>query len=813
MICCLLPLVMASGQEQQAQKLLSEAIYQEEVNGDIDAAMKAYQLIISNYPDQRNVSARALLRLGVCYEKLGSEHARQTYQDVISKYSDQLNEATMAKDRIARLEAYTAELAREAEKHLKAGNDLFKRWEYDSAIEEYEKAVSSGPNTDIALNARYYIGQSWFRAGKYDEALAVFTRLIEDNPTSPIAPVTELMVAQVKQTMQEDKSNLRKFNSSEQDTIVDRETGIKFTKIKSFVGKNDLISYTGGGFNLSPDARFMLLENQVIPVDGSDAFKLVEMDALRAVYAPGMKKAAFYADSAIWIVPVSHETGRTTGEPSKLVTGRYRYQYPVSWSPNGEEIAFIRADKEFAGTLWTVSVSDGKLTLIADESGSYLAPAWSPDGKTIACWKKKKEIWLYPAEKGEPEKLMDNGGLPVWSPDGEWLYHFNWDFRKLFRLSDNRNIDLITPQEVGDFIGFSLEGKKMLFYCPSYETRWGFRVTSSSGGPSFEPAGNIDVYNLNWASDSRKVFVQSENSAGDIIYRIIPLGAGKSYVLNTDTDTLGKVIPFDISPDEKNIAFTVTRADGTKDLYIAPFSVKDARTTSPARMIFEGWSVIAFNVDFSWSEDGSKLALIHKNDIWIVHLSECEPLRLTNTTEQKRWIRWSPDGEMLSYFTDYDADKTARTLKIIPATGGISRKIFENCSTAAWSSDSKQFSIYANRKIFIVSNDGSNVKELFSQDDLNLKDLSSAIWSPNGKNLAFLGYSSELEESYLFMISLESREITRLAPDDNSPYKYSLRWSPDGKWLSYLTEDLVKVRFEGTMWEADFNEIVEKLGK
>ncbi len=61
MVCCLIPLIMASGQEQQAQKLLSEAIYQEEVNGDLDGAIKTYQLILDKYPDNRKISAEVLL--------------------------------------------------------------------------------------------------------------------------------------------------------------------------------------------------------------------------------------------------------------------------------------------------------------------------------------------------------------------------------------------------------------------------------------------------------------------------------------------------------------------------------------------------------------------------------------------------------------------------------------------------------------------------------------------------------------------------------------------------------------------------------
>ncbi len=168
--------------QNASEQLFEKALYAEEMKGDLGEAVKIYQQVLKENPGNRQVSARALLHIGMCYEKLGSEQARQAYQDVISKYSDQAKEVSMARERITRLEAFTAELTKEAEKHMKNGNELFKRWEYESAIKEYENAIKSGPNTQLALNASYCIGQSWFRAGKYDAALATFTKLIEENP-------------------------------------------------------------------------------------------------------------------------------------------------------------------------------------------------------------------------------------------------------------------------------------------------------------------------------------------------------------------------------------------------------------------------------------------------------------------------------------------------------------------------------------------------------------------------------------------------------------------------------------------------------
>lgn len=64
LIFCLGPMIMVSGQEQQAQKLLSDAIYLEEVNGKLEEAIKTYQLVLDQYTDNRKVSARSTFAPG-----------------------------------------------------------------------------------------------------------------------------------------------------------------------------------------------------------------------------------------------------------------------------------------------------------------------------------------------------------------------------------------------------------------------------------------------------------------------------------------------------------------------------------------------------------------------------------------------------------------------------------------------------------------------------------------------------------------------------------------------------------------------------
>ena len=73
--------------QQSAEQLYQSGLYQEEIEGDLEAAIKIYETIISSYADNRPVAAKTYLHMGMCHEKLGSEQARRLYSEVISKYS------------------------------------------------------------------------------------------------------------------------------------------------------------------------------------------------------------------------------------------------------------------------------------------------------------------------------------------------------------------------------------------------------------------------------------------------------------------------------------------------------------------------------------------------------------------------------------------------------------------------------------------------------------------------------------------------------------------------------------------------------
>jgi Tol biopolymer transport system component/tetratricopeptide (TPR) repeat protein len=788
---------------QSPEQLFQKGLIEEEGEGDLNEAIDIYNKIVENPKVVKSLQAKALLHVGFCYEKLGKVEAAKIYHRLVNNYSTQKNEVAIAQERLSYLGASTSDLIKKAKTHMRKGNELFRSWDYESAIQEYNDAIKLVPNTVLAQNAEYCIGQSLFKNERYYAALATFERIVENFPKSPIIPVTELMISQVKYVMNNSNNTEMKKNNSDNNTIVDRETGISYTKIKTFVGKNDWITYATGGFNMSPDGRFIVLENKVVPTDGSDPFALVDMKAWRAVYAPDMKKAAFFADSAIWIIPVSTETGHSIGPPQKLIEGKYKFQSPVSWSPDGDKIVFLRKDEKITNEIWTIAVSNGKLTRICKGEGS---PVWSPDGKTIV-FGKNGDTWVINTKSKEKKMLYKRGSRPQWSSDSKWLYYSKWENSNFYSFENEKNYKFVRPKQVGNFASFTADGKRILFFKPSYNDNWRLKVVSALGGPSFIPASSEPVYGSQWVADSRRILVQGEDSNGDVLFKIIPLSGGNTVEINIDANIKGKPFPFIASPDLTKIAFSVEREDGKGDLYIIPFSMQKAKTTGPARLIFKGWSGGAYNVTFSWSPDGSKIALIHEDDLWIVPLTGGTPVQITNTPESERWIDWSPDGKKISYLTQ---SKQTRILHIVSGAGGDSRIVYSDCHSAHWSPNSKNLAILSSDEMLILSLDGKKLETIAKLKNLGWDDYSGPRYSTDGMNLAFVGYNDD-DKSLIFIYSFESKQITRLAEDNLNDFKYSLRWSPDGKWISYLTEEDVKVRPEGSLWEADFNEVINKV--
>ncbi len=83
-----------------------------------------------------------------------------------------------------------------------------------------------------------------------------------------------------------------------------------------------------------------------------------------------------------------HVVDVATGGVQRLTNGDWDDTAPA-WSPNGRTIAFLSArhrsrEEDGNNQLWLVPAAGGRARLLADATGAGGAPSWSPDGRRIA---------------------------------------------------------------------------------------------------------------------------------------------------------------------------------------------------------------------------------------------------------------------------------------------------------------------------------------------------------------------------------------------------------------------------------------------
>jgi Tol biopolymer transport system component len=97
-----------------------------------------------------------------------------------------------------------------------------------------------------------------------------------------------------------------------------------------------------------------------------------------------------------------------------------------AWSPDGKKIIFERYDSALYGNthhLFVVNADGSGLTDTSPATAAYQddrEPAWSPDGKTIACTCSNRIVLRNP-DGSNPRQLTNEGHSPSWSPDGRQI--------------------------------------------------------------------------------------------------------------------------------------------------------------------------------------------------------------------------------------------------------------------------------------------------------------------------------------------------------------------------------------------------------
>ncbi|HXJ29276.1 MAG TPA: protein kinase [Gemmatimonadales bacterium] len=433
----------------------------------------------------------------------------------------------------------------------------------------------------------------------------------------------------------------------------------------------------------------------------------------------------------------------------------------ATWSPDGREIAFVRAE-----SLLVAPVDGGAARLLATTLDLHSC-AWSPGGKWIACVALNSEsvlpgttfgnlapsaILLFPAAGGAPVRLVEAHAFnqsPVWTPDGgQLLFVSNRDGpRDVYAMSlssSGRLRGALTRLTTGlgaISISLSADGRRLAYAVYTARANiWslpipsGAPITADRAVPVTSGTQVIEAMHV--SLDGRWLLYDSNLRGNSDIYRI-PVNGGPAEQL---TDDPADEFAPDLSPDGRSIAYHSWRI-GTRDIEVKPLDGGPVQrvTATPAQESYP-----------RWSPDGRAIAFINQVPPFSLLLtrSEGNGRWSTPTLIASRTVgdAWSPDGRSLAY-VDAETDRRPGGLRVVPAEGGIPRRVFDPTPTvppaevAEWSPDGRTLYYKAHdsqgrASIWAVNAAGGLPRVLVRFTDLN-RPSSRRDFATDGKRFFF----------------------------------------------------------------------------
>jgi serine/threonine protein kinase len=326
----------------------------------------------------------------------------------------------------------------------------------------------------------------------------------------------------------------------------------------------------------------------------------------------------------------------------------------AAFSPDGAKIVFNCGSEP--ASIYIVSTLGGLPRRIGE--GDH--PQFSADGTQIAYAvayagigpggsDANRSIWIMPAGGGAPREVATKKrmvGSPLWAPDGKGFLFVS--------VGGQQN----APDD--DWFFLSEDGKTLAATGAWGRLRntglWPGRNLSATPGGILFVAGDLDstnIYRLPFDSGSHKV-------SGDAI----PVIAGAGYNFSPSA-----------SSDGQRIAFAVGN-NLTTNIWRVPIDAAAGKTSGQPIRVTEGLDA---HFSPSPSRDARRVVYTMRSskaaEIRIQEVASGKELRLADAKEWSSPVL-SEDGTQVAYRSD---QREKSPLYVVPATGGVARKICQSC--------------------------------------------------------------------------------------------------------------------------------------
>ena len=253
-----------------------------------------------------------------------------------------------------------------------------------------------------------------------------------------------------------------------------------------------------------------------------------------------------------------------------------------------------------------------------------------------------------------------------------------------------------------------------------------------------------------------------------------------------------------ITPDGQWVAYTVSTINRDKDK-------RESRIWMVATAGGYAIALTAEGVSSShprWSPDGKYLAFLSarnegKTQVWLLNRTGGEAQKLTDTMQDVGGFDWAPDGKRLVLLLqDPTPDELEAAAK--PKDGDKEADKKKSKTPKPWVIDRLQFKEdtigyldHRRTHLYVFELAGKTLAQVTSGD----YDDSDPAWSPDSTKLAFTSNRSkpDPDRTYntdIWTVAADNKDkgehptqITTNPGPDRQP-----TWSPDGKWIAYVTE-------------------------
>ena len=668
-------LVLDSYSQQTAEQLYQSALYKEEIEGEMDAAIKIYETVIKQYPENRSVAAKTQLHIGLCYEKLGLKEAQKAYQKVIETYPEQKQEVTLAKENLNRLLASIDVAQKPTFRKIRIPTEL-----------SWNVALSpDGKRLLLVFDKKLW-------------TMPLVGNLGPDFPGKPIQLNTEgVEVEWTGLAWSADGkwiafNDFPKKNTENQSIFIVSAEGGQPRKVIENYRSQRVVNYR---ISLSPDGKtlaFSSIENnkqhiQTIPVDGGKPKQLVDMVTREPVIAPNGRLIAYVEDNlngvgggSLYVIPDSGGTPILVAQAGKASS-------PI-WSPDASKIAFL--DYSENKKIFIIPVSKAgnpageKITINAPENTADipLLTGWTQKNEIGALMTSKQEFGLYtlPEQGGQAALVVHDvqPSQPRWSPDGKQILFMKMG--KEIPLPPNHALAVVSadggvdrniltgsdekiffmPYQAG--IRISPDGKKIVLAAKSYNDTilinnypicqiWTTSIEGKDPTQITKPGVPFSDSSPCWSPDGKSIVflrtrIQEKGSAysGENSIYIINSNGEELKLVKSESDKWINSINW--SPDGKLIAYLTmgNTAPNEKLLNII-------NTESGVSNIVNKVPGASVNVEIAWSPDSKRIALNDKegtkSKLKIISLGDgsIQDIETGLTDTYLYHLDWSRDGK------------------------------------------------------------------------------------------------------------------------------------------------------------------------